>query len=145
MISESQPEYKLHLTFTDMDPEEQARQFRASFEVENSPEKRALQFTLIQEEYAEFCEAYHRFNETGDGAADCLKEAADLVYVIFQFTVNEGWSLLAAGLRVHVSNMSKLGADGRPVRRKDGKILKGIHYKPPYLNDLVESAEIASN
>ena len=32
---------------------------------------------------------------------------------------------------VHVSNMTKLGADGRPVRRADGKILKGPHYRPP--------------
>ena len=32
---------------------------------------------------------------------------------------------------VHASNMTKLGADGRPVRRADGKILKGPDYRPP--------------
>jgi predicted HAD superfamily Cof-like phosphohydrolase len=32
---------------------------------------------------------------------------------------------------VHTSNMTKLGADGRPVRRPDGKILKGPGYRPP--------------
>jgi len=39
--------------------------------------------------------------------------------------------------RVHASNMSKLGEDGNPVRRADGKILKGTNYKPPVLDDLV--------
>lgn len=34
---------------------------------------------------------------------------------------------------VHRSNMSKLGTDGRPVRRLDGKILKGPNYSPPNL------------
>ena len=39
--------------------------------------------------------------------------------------------------RVHTSNMSKLGDDGKPIRREDGKILKGPNYKPPVLDDLL--------
>lgn len=39
--------------------------------------------------------------------------------------------------RVHASNMSKLGEDGEPIRREDGKVLKGPNYKPPDLSDLV--------
>lgn len=39
--------------------------------------------------------------------------------------------------RVHASNMSKLGGDGKPIRREDGKILKGPNYKTPDLTDLV--------
>jgi len=42
--------------------------------------------------------------------------------------------------RVHASNMSKLGEDGKPLRRADGKILKGPNYKPPVLADLVIQA-----
>jgi predicted HAD superfamily Cof-like phosphohydrolase len=42
-----------------------------------------------------------------------------------------------AFLRVHLSNMSKLGKDGKPIRREDGKVLKGPFYKPPVLDDLV--------
>lgn len=42
-----------------------------------------------------------------------------------------------AFLRTHISNMSKLGPDGKPIRREDGKILKSINYKPPVLTDLV--------
>jgi len=39
--------------------------------------------------------------------------------------------------RVHLSNMSKLGDDGKPIRREDGKILKGPNYKAPDLTDLI--------
>ena len=38
---------------------------------------------------------------------------------------------------VHASNMSKLGEDGKPIRRDDGKILKGNNYKAPDLSALV--------
>jgi RecA/RadA recombinase len=41
--------------------------------------------------------------------------------------------------RVHNSNMSKLGADGNPIYREDGKVLKGPNYKAPDLSDLVET------
>lgn len=37
---------------------------------------------------------------------------------------------------VHASNMSKLGEDGKPIRREDGKILKGPNYKPADLSVL---------
>lgn len=39
--------------------------------------------------------------------------------------------------RVHASNMSKLGDDGKPIRREDGKIMKGPNYKAPDLMDIV--------
>jgi phosphoribosyl-ATP pyrophosphohydrolase len=39
--------------------------------------------------------------------------------------------------RVHASNMSKLGEDGKPIRREDGKIMKGPNYIKPDLSDLV--------
>lgn len=45
--------------------------------------------------------------------------------------------LSEAFYRVHVSNMSKLGDDGKPIRREDGKIMKGPNYKAPDLSDLV--------
>ena len=47
----------------------------------------------------------------------------------------------AAFARVHQSNMSKLDDDGKPMKRKDGKVLKGPNYKPPVLDDLVEPEE----
>lgn len=40
--------------------------------------------------------------------------------------------------RVHASNMSKLDPEtGQPIRREDGKIMKGPAYQPPVLIDLI--------
>ena len=38
---------------------------------------------------------------------------------------------------VHQSNMSKLGEDGKPIYREDGKVIKGPNYKPPNLKQYV--------
>ena len=48
-----------------------------------------------------------------------------------------GWFLDEALDRVHHSNMSKLGRDGKPIYRDDGKVLKGPDYAPPTLMDLI--------
>ena len=64
------------------------------------------------------------------GAADAL---ADLVYVIYGMALETGIDLPAVLCEVQRSNMSKLGADGRPIYRADGKVLKGPDYRPPNL------------
>ena len=87
---------------------------------------------MIDEEWSEFHEAYHH-----EPPVNQLKELADLVYVCFQYAENMEWDLEEALNRVHKSNLSKLGLDGKPIRRADGKVLKGPNYKPPILNDLV--------
>jgi predicted HAD superfamily Cof-like phosphohydrolase len=35
------------------------------------------------------------------------------------------------------SNMSKLGEDGKPIRRGDGKIMKGPGYTPPDIESIL--------
>ena len=91
-----------------------------------------MQLTLIDEEYQEFRNAFH--NEPYENE---LKELADLVYVCFQYAENMECDLEEALDRVHKSNMSKLGIDGKPIYRRDGKVLKGPDYQPPNLIDLV--------
>lgn len=124
-----------------MDLQQQAIEFRTCYEVQNSPENSYMQMRLIHEEYLEFIEAEAILN--GEPTAtlydheNALKELADLVYVCFQYAENREWDLLTALNRVHQSNMSKLDENKRPIRRDDGKILKGPNYKPPYLTDLV--------
>lgn len=46
-------------------------------------------------------------------------------------------TIAKAFTRVHKSNMSKLGADGKPIKREDGKVMKGPNYKAPDLSDLL--------
>lgn len=69
--------------------------------------------------------------------AALLKELCDLQYVLSGFAVTFGLPLDEAFERVHESNMSKLGPDGKPIYREDGKVLKGPNYKKPDLSDLV--------
>jgi predicted HAD superfamily Cof-like phosphohydrolase len=93
---------------------------------------------LIVEEFKEFLEAEGMlFRNNPVFPAEALKELADLVYVCYQYADNMNWSLDEALDRVHKSNMSKLGEDGRPIYREDGKVLKGPNYQPPTLTDLV--------
>ena len=64
------------------------------------------------------------------------KELADLLYVTYGFAVTFGLPIDEVFERVHRSNMSKLGDDGKPVYREDGKVLKGPNYEKPNLEDL---------
>ena len=71
--------------------------------------------------------------------ANMLKEAAD-VQVVLSGTIVALAPLQKfdeAFERVHASNMSKLGLDGKPILREDGKYLKGPNYFKADLSDLV--------
>jgi NTP pyrophosphatase (non-canonical NTP hydrolase) len=97
-----------------------------------------MQERLIEEEYKEFVEAYEEWLEspTFVNRMHLLKELADLVFVCFQFAAAAGWDLCTALTRIFQSNMTKL-VNGKPLRREDGKVLKGPNYKLPDLSDLV--------
>jgi len=118
---------------------EQAREFRTKYQLKSSADRstRSCQKNLIVEEFKEFLEAEGSlFREHPDAQEETLKELADLVYVCYQYAENMGWFLDEALDRVHKSNMSKLGEDGNPIYREDGKVLKGPNYKLPTLKDL---------
>ena len=66
-----------------------------------------------------------------------IKEMADMLYIIYGTAATFGIDIDTAFNRVHESNMSKLGEDGKPIYREDGKALKGPNYKPPTMEDLV--------
>ena len=63
-------------------------------------------------------------------AADAL---ADIRYVTDGAALEWGIPLEKCLREVHRSNMSKLGEDGKPILRADGKILKGPHFTLPQL------------
>ena len=119
---------------------DQAKEFRKKYQLKNSADRqtRGVQNKIIVEEFKEFLEAEGMlFMHGRNHQEDALKELADLVYVCYQYAENMGWLLDEALNRVHISNMSKLGEDGKPIYRDDGKVLKGPNYKPPELSDLV--------
>jgi predicted HAD superfamily Cof-like phosphohydrolase len=70
------------------------------------------------------------------------KESADLEYVLNQALAVAGIDGTRTFRRVHNSNMSKLFPDDKGnltlvLRREDGKVLKGPHYRPPKMEDIV--------
>jgi NTP pyrophosphatase (non-canonical NTP hydrolase) len=117
---------------------EQAFVFRLAAEQSIDPDDELtqdMQLTLIKEEFDELMEAHINEDSESD-KAHTLKELADLVFVCYQYAVARNWNLDTAMKRVFESNMSKF-VDGKPLRREDGKILKGPNYQPPILEDLI--------
>ena len=110
-------------------------------------ERLGMRMSLIAEEFAELMgavygpraraiieEATAQAVASDEGERDVIESAdalADLVYVIYGMALETGIDLAAVLAEVQRSNMSKLGADGRPVYREDGKVLKGPGYFPP--------------
>ena len=93
---------------------------------------RELRLDLIQEEFDELGEAI----ETRDMVqiADAL---TDILYVTYGAGHAFGIDLDDCFQEVHSSNMSKLGEDGRPVHREDGKVMKGPNYFEPDLERIL--------
>lgn len=85
-----------------------------------------MRLDLVLEETAELSRAIS--NRDVVGVADAL---ADIVYVTYGAALVWGIGLDAVLAEVHASNMSKLGADGKPIMRDDGKVLKGPDYRKP--------------
>jgi predicted HAD superfamily Cof-like phosphohydrolase len=84
-----------------------------------------LRTRLLDEEAAEFAAAAAQRDLVG--MADAL---ADVVYVAYGTALTVGVNLDAVLDEVHRSNMSKLDAEGRPLLRYDGKVLKSPGYSP---------------
>lgn len=153
------------------DPFALLKEFITAFEMKPSVD---LWLTLVHEERTELLEAMALdvTDNTVASLANVLKEACDLLYTatgLMLVLEHHGLApteeaaadvedLLAqvidvvgeeafeeAFRRVHASNLSKLGDDGKPVRREDGKVLKGPNYAPPVLTDLVAVAYTNSN
>jgi predicted HAD superfamily Cof-like phosphohydrolase len=100
-----------------------------------SPEEARLRHRLMAEENDEYLAAA----EQGDlvEVADAL---GDQLYILCGTLLRHGLGGVIGEvfLEIQRSNMSKLGTDGRPVRRDDGKVLKGPHWSPPDLAPILD-------
>jgi len=92
-----------------------------------------LRLDLIEEELDEL--HYAIDNKDLVEVADAL---TDLLYVIYGAGHAFGIDLDECFKEVHASNMSKLGPDGKPIKREDGKVLKPDTYFPPDLKNILE-------
>ena len=92
-----------------------------------------LRYELIKEELEELNQA---INEKDiKEVADAL---TDILYVTYGAGTAFGIDLDKCFDEVHQSNMSKLGADGKPIYNEIGKVMKGPNYFKPDLNKFLK-------
>ena len=119
------------------------KEFHDAFGIGNEHEPRAqisekdylLRYKLMREENEEYLEAA----QNGDlvEIADAL---GDMLYILcgtilkhgLQHKIEEVYS------EIQASNMSKLDANGQPIYREDGKVLKSDQYFKPRIKEILE-------
>lgn len=97
--------------------------------------KNKLRFNLMAEENEEYYEAA----QNGDlvEVADAL---GDMLYILCGTIIEHGMQNKIEEVfdEIQRSNMSKLGEDGKPIYREDGKVLKGPNYFKPNIKEILE-------
>ena len=98
-------------------------------------EKIQLRYELMKEENEEYLEAA----KNGDlvEVADAL---GDMLYILCGTIVEHGLQHKISEVfdEIQRSNMSKLGENGKPIYREDGKVLKGPNYSQPNLEKILK-------
>ena len=94
-----------------------------------------LRYNLMKEENEEYLEAVKSNDliEIGDALGDML-------YILCGTIISHGFQDKIEALfdEIQRSNMSKLGDDGKPIYRKDGKVLKGPNYFRPDIEKILK-------
>jgi len=97
--------------------------------------KNLLRYNLMKEENEEYLEAAN--NNDLIEVADAL---GDMLYILCGTIIEHGMQHKIEEIfyEIQSSNMSKLGADGKPIYREDGKVLKGPNYFKPQIKRILE-------
>jgi len=97
--------------------------------------KNTLRYNLMAEENGEYFEAAQ--NNDLVEVADAL---GDMLYILCGTIIEHGmqYKIEEVFNEIQRSNMSKLGADGKPIYREDGKVLKGPNYFKPKIKEILE-------
>ena len=98
-------------------------------------DKNLLRYKLMREENEEYLEAA----QDGDlvEVADAL---GDMLYILCGTLLEHGMQdkIDEVFQEIQRSNMSKLGADGKPIYREDGKVMKGPNYFKPDIESILK-------
>ena len=116
--------------------------FHKAFKIDNnytptvnlSDADKMLRYKLMREENEEYLEAA----QNGDlvEVADAL---GDMLYILCGTILEHGMQHKIEEVfdEIQRSNMSKLGADGKPIYREDGKVMKGPNYFKPNISEII--------
>ena len=128
---------------------EQVQEFHETYDLPvkaevdiSDPKTNERRINLLAEELDELKEALADGDEV-----ETLDALIDLQYVLDGAFLSFGLQDVktAAFEEVHRSNMSKLGEDGKPIRREsDGKVLKGPNYFKPDMAQFIKGKKEAA-
>lgn len=98
-------------------------------------EKNQLRFNLMDEENKEYLEA-----ATNGDLVEVADALGDMLYILCGTILEHGmqYKIEEVFEEIQKSNMSKLGADGRPIYREDGKVMKGPNYFKPNIQSIMD-------
>jgi len=109
--------------------------YRESQKADLGKEKNMLRFNLMKEENEEYLEA-----ADNDDLVEVADALGDMLYILCGTIIEHGMQHKIEEVfnEIQRSNMSKLGEDGEPIYREDGKVLKGPNYFKPQIREILE-------
>lgn len=123
---------------------DKVKEFHKVFELEKTqnyklnPSIAGLRSILMDEENEEYYEACRDKNDIE--IADAL---GDQLYILLGTIIAHGLEdkIVEVFNEIHRSNMSKLGPNGKPLYREDGKVLKGPNYFKPNIKKVLDGED----
>jgi len=108
--------------------------YRETPKADLGKDKNLLRYKLMREENEEYLEAAN--NDDLVEVADAL---GDILYILCGTIIEHGlqYKIEEVFEEIQRSNMSKLGDDGEPIYREDGKVLKGPNYFKPNIESIL--------
>ncbi|MEI7509074.1 MAG: nucleoside triphosphate pyrophosphohydrolase family protein [Flavobacterium sp.] len=97
--------------------------------------KNLLRYNLMKEENEEYLEAAQN-----DDIVEIADALGDMLYILCGTIIEHGLQHKIEEVfdEIQRSNMSKLGEDGQPIYREDGKVLKGPNYFKPNFENILK-------
>ena len=96
-----------------------------------------LRYELMKEEHEEYLEAAQT-----DDLVEVADALGDMLYILCGTIIEHGMQDVIEDVfdEIQRSNMSKLGEDGLPIYREDGKVLKGPSYSKPNFDKILKNS-----
>ncbi|HEU4496535.1 MAG TPA: nucleoside triphosphate pyrophosphohydrolase family protein [Flavobacterium sp.] len=97
--------------------------------------KNRLRYNLMKEENEEYLEAVQK-----DDKAEIADALGDMLYILCGTIIEHGLQHKIEAIfdEIQRSNMSKLGDEGKPIYREDGKVMKGPNYFKPDFSKILK-------
>jgi predicted HAD superfamily Cof-like phosphohydrolase len=94
-----------------------------------------LRYNLMKEENEEYFEAVQN-----DDIVEIADALGDMLYILCGTIIEHGlqYKIEEVFDEIQRSNMSKLGHDGKPIYREDGKVMKGPNYFKPNFEEILK-------